>query len=329
LNAFGAVNTPVGTDVSVPFDTTFFNPVTGQTEPLGVEVVFTEVLSAGETTVTASSGAGGDLPPNVAVQFESWGAAFFDVTTNASVAPPIRVCASYPDATNDGMVDGTGPAPGEPDTIPECQVRLHHKELVPPGTEEEFVDKTLALGDALCPVEAANACPGLCIDRTQNLVCGSVGELSTFGVFLQLVPEPVRLSIDVRPFSDANRINLRDPLPLPVAILGGETVDVTTIDATTLAFGPAGVAPKLPPGHPFDVNGDGHPDLVAVFAARDSGLQVGDTEACVSGEIEGLPFEGCDAVVVVNQIRCGLGGELALLLPPLWWLRARRRARRG
>jgi hypothetical protein len=89
------------------------------------------------------------------------------------------------------------------------------------------------------------------------------------------------------------------------------------------------VAPKLPPGHPFDVNGDGHPDLVAVFAARDSGLQVGDTEACVSGEIEGLPFEGCDAVVVVNQIRCGLGGELALLLPPLWWLRARRRARRG
>lgn len=110
---------------------------------------------------------------------------------------------------------------------------------------------------------------------------------------------------------------------------------VTDVDVTTLAFGPDEAPPAFDLTRPWmfrlshrDLNGDGKTDLLSHFRAQETGIAVGDTEACVTGETkDGAPFRGCDSIAVVPE--CGLGAELILLLPPVMWLCGRgERARR-
>lgn len=140
-------------------------------------------------------------------------------------------------------------------------------------------------------------------------------------------PRTLGIPIDVKPFSSANRINPNSPIPFPVAILGSELVDVRDVDVTTLLFGPDGAAPALDLTNPLlywlalqDVNDDGETDLLATFLYSETGLPLGESEACLTGEIDGIPFQGCDTVLVAPPPGCGLSVELALLLPPLMWL---------
>jgi hypothetical protein len=142
----------------------------------------------------------------------------------------------------------------------------------------------------------------------------------------------LEVDLDIKPWSDPNSINPMGSGIIPVAIFGSESVDVTLIDATTLAFGPNGAAlvhlsgPHFEDdlGGPYDLNGDGIGDAVVHFATAETGIAWGDTEACVTGEfLTGTPFDGCDEIR--TQLACGIGFELALLLPPLMWLRGRRR----
>lgn len=134
---------------------------------------------------------------------------------------------------------------------------------------------------------------------------------------------PVPVEIDIRPGTDHNFV-LPGVLGLvPVAVLGAESFEVAAIDRSTLSFGPAGAAPLGPfGGFRLDVNRDGWVDLLSFYRISETGIALGDTEACVTAAtLDGVPIEGCDAVVT---IACGLGPELILALPTLLWLHRRR-----
>jgi hypothetical protein len=143
-----------------------------------------------------------------------------------------------------------------------------------------------------------------------------------------LVPDvcqPVLVPIDIKPGSERNPVNPMGRGVTPVAILGSDTFDVADVDVTTLAFGPDGapLAHRNGP-HVKDANHDRVKDLLAHFRREESGIAFGDTEACVTGELlDGTPFEGCDAISTLPP-SCGIGFEVALLLPGIIWLRRRR-----
>jgi hypothetical protein len=109
------------------------------------------------------------------------------------------------------------------------------------------------------------------------------------------------LVIDIKPGSDTNPVNLKSKGVIPVAILGSPVFDVSTVDCSTIAFGPAGASPVHRAGcHPEDVNGDFYQDLIVHFRTQEVGFGMGDTEGCLTAlTLDGMELEGCDSIAIV------------------------------
>ncbi len=114
-------------------------------------------------------------------------------------------------------------------------------------------------------------------------------------------------SIDIKPGSDPNSINLGEQGKLTVAILGSPVLDVNTIDPTTIMLGgrgpvTRGKAQKLAISFE-NVNGDDHTDLVAHFSVQElvnGGLDETSTSLTLKAElVNGLGIIGIDFVRVV------------------------------
>jgi hypothetical protein len=76
------------------------------------------------------------------------------------------------------------------------------------------------------------------------------------------------------------------------------------------------------------LNDDGLTNLLSHYRTQETGIAVGDTEACVTGEtLDGTPLEGCDAIS--TEPPCGNGYAAALVVPPLLWIGGRRRRTRS
>lgn len=117
------------------------------------------------------------------------------------------------------------------------------------------------------------------------------------------------VGIDIKPGSVTNRIQPFSAGVIPVAILGSEDLDVYEIDVETLAFGPGGASPTGNKAARLkDVNADGFLDLLTRYQTGETGLALGDTEACLSGKlVNGTLFEGCDAIDGVPTCASGPG----------------------
>jgi hypothetical protein len=118
------------------------------------------------------------------------------------------------------------------------------------------------------------------------------------------------VKIDIKPGSDPNSINCQNQNGIiPVAILttsraAGEPVDfdATTVNPSSVRFGPAGVTEAHDTGHLEDVDGDGDLDMVLHFRFGSTGIQCGDTQATLTGAtFSGQAITGTDAIRTVGR----------------------------
>lgn len=127
-----------------------------------------------------------------------------------------------------------------------------------------------------------------------------------------LAYSPVRIvSIDIKPGSDPNSINLGEQGLLPVAILGTQDFDVTTIDPGSIELGGVSLTERGSKKTPKlaysleDVDGDGFTDMMAFFEVQtlvtDGVLEVTTTELELTATSDsGTPIKGTDSVNIVH-----------------------------
>ena len=117
----------------------------------------------------------------------------------------------------------------------------------------------------------------------------------------------ITVTIDIKPGSDPNSINLGSNGNVPVAILGSPTFDVTTVNPYSICLAGADVNLKgkaqTPQASYEDVNGDGFMDLIVQVTTQSLELSDGDTEAILTGMTDdGIPISGKDLVRIVPPV---------------------------
>ncbi|MCZ7570780.1 MAG: Ig domain-containing protein [Ardenticatenaceae bacterium] len=120
------------------------------------------------------------------------------------------------------------------------------------------------------------------------------------------VQRATEVDIDIKPGSDTNPINPRSKDAIPVAIFTTPEFDATTVDPLSVRFGPAVAAEIHNRGHIEDVDLDGDLDMMLHFAARQTGIAVGDPQACLTGEtVFAQKIQGCDTIRTVPPLGSG------------------------
>lgn len=83
----------------------------------GASVTFEQVLAPGTVVVMPLTEASADVPARFAVIGNDNVRVYYDVHTTARVAGVITTCFAYPDANDDGLVDGASPPLDEDDLV--------------------------------------------------------------------------------------------------------------------------------------------------------------------------------------------------------------------
>ena len=123
----------------------------------------------------------------------------------------------------------------------------------------------------------------------------------TEGKAVDLVISSGPITIDIKPRSYPNSINLKSKGVIPVAVLTTDTLDATTVNPLSVQFGPNGAMEAHGKGHIEDADADGDNDLVLHFRIQETGLACGDTSAFLRGEtFDGQLVEGSDLIKTVG-----------------------------
>jgi uncharacterized delta-60 repeat protein len=145
---------------------------------------------------------------------------------------------------------------------------------------------------------------GVALQGDGKIVTAGSSSLRDFAVARYLGDSTaIEVSVDVRPGTDSNPINLRSQGAIPVAILSTDAFDATTVDSNFVCFGDDDNPSERDctgahgQGHYEDVNGDGRPDLLLHYDVTETGIDPGDTRACLTGRtLAGLEVHGSDAI---------------------------------
>jgi hypothetical protein len=198
-----------------------------------------------------------------------------------------------------------------------------------PGEAQAFVAKLNGAGSALTYSTAINPPHGMsdqadvAIDLVGSaFITGGVGQGGLLGsypttsnavqpthgggpldAFVAKLSHFTNVTIDIKPNSSPNTINLGSNGVVAVAILSSATFDATTVDplSVTLASSPVKLKGNGTPQVNFqDVNGDGRQDLVVHIQTEALALNENDTQAVLEGEtFGGAAIVGTDMVRIV------------------------------
>lgn len=151
-----------------------------------------------------------------------------------------------------------------------------------------WVDRVTVGGAILSNLAALQAQ----IDSTHKPASTSTGKT------VHMVIRGVTVSIDIKPGSSPNQINLKSKENVPVALLTTPDFDTSYVDPTTVRF--AGASPVCSAIQ--DVNGDGKMDILFQFNTQDLDLKSKSTQATLIGwDIWGHPFRGTDSIQIVKK----------------------------
>jgi hypothetical protein len=128
-----------------------------------------------------------------------------------------------------------------------------------------------------------------------------IGLICDIPATVQIGQATVNVVIDIKPGSFPNVINLNSKGVIPVAVLTTESFDATTVDPSSVKFGPNGATEAHGRGHEEDVNGDGDVDLMLHFATQATGIPPDAISASLIGKtFSGQDVEGSDAIVTLG-----------------------------
>jgi len=171
---------------------------------------------------------------------------------------------------------------------------------LPVVEEPELVEQITRIVEFRVDAGLTDSATELTTNLIQSLVDVGLVEPDEADDLLNTVLEEIKIvvQIDIKPGSFPNAINPNSRGVIPVAILTTDSFDASTVDASTVRFGPD-EAPAVKSAMD-DVDNDGDLDMILFFRTQQTGIACGQTSATLTGQtLTSIPIEGSDSIKTV------------------------------